>query len=132
MAKGLWAGSHWLAVAIDATDHFVVAERETPFIERILAVYIFDQNEVAHLCEAEASHYLHGVHYSVILKEDTPDDIAEYIDEIYGVGGPDDTYMHAWRLQDPENVLDVSDRFADDDYGALDDTVEFLRCNRVW
>jgi len=131
MAKGLWAGSHFMAVAIDATDHFVIAE---PFIERLLAVYIFDQNEITHLCEAEASHYLHGVYYSVILKDDTPDDIAEYIDEIYGVGGPEDTYMHACRLDqlDPENVIDVSDRFADDDDDALDDTVEYLRGNRFW
>jgi hypothetical protein len=84
-------------IAINQTEFYAIEEQDRPFIRAIRAVYLYDRNEVTHLCEFTPSYYLIHLYDEVVLTDAGAalDDFQK--DEIYQryENEPsDNTYMH--------------------------------------
>lgn len=56
-------------IALDETEFYRLPVEHAPYIDRILAVYLYDANERTHLCELTPSHYMHFLYHVVHLTE---------------------------------------------------------------
>jgi len=125
-------------IAIDETGHYTFPAEHQPYIEKILAVYLYDANERTHLCELTASHYLRFLHHVVHFTESgdyLPDDdeMREELRTDYEVENfNEDCYMHCADLErlekagTPENYYTYGATeipYEDSDY---DDQIEGL------
>jgi hypothetical protein len=84
-------------IAIDETSHYAIEEQDKPFIRQIRAVYLYDRNEVTHLCEFTPSYFLIHLYDEVVLTDAGAalDDFKQ--DEIfqrYENEPSDNIYMH--------------------------------------
>ena len=86
---------HWKCIALDSTRHWRIAPEDTPFIEKILTVYIVNTNEVTHLCEATPSYFLIFQAHSIVTRGDVSEDVRERLNTSYELEPGEDTYMHA-------------------------------------
>lgn len=123
-------------IGIDETEFYTFLAEHAPYIDRILAVYLYDANERTHLCELAASNYLRFLHHVVRLTEagvNLSDEKKEELYTEYETNNPNDNqYMHCLTLEQlakvgpPENyyhygATEVS--YEDSDY---DDQIEGL------
>ena len=84
-------------VAIDETEHW--REDIVAACKKIKAVYMYDENQHTHLCEAAPSHYLIHLYNFADTDEEISD---EMYDNIYdGNGDEDNIYVH---VSDIENM----------------------------
>lgn len=112
-------------IAIDETEFYTFPAEHAPYIDRILAVYLYDRNERTHLCELTASNFMRFLHHVVRLTEageNLSDEEREKLYDEYEVGNTgEDQYMHCTTLDrlakagTPENY---------DHYGATEVSYE--------
>lgn len=112
-------------IAIDETEHYTFPAEDAPYIDRILAVYLYDANERTHLCELTPSHFLRYLHHVVHLTEageNLSDERREELYTDYEVENfNEDVYMYCATLKrlaaagTPENY---------DHYGATEVSYE--------
>lgn len=123
-------------IAIDETEFYMFPAEHAPFINRILAVYLYDANENTYLCELTASHYMRFLHHVVRLTEAGENLSEEQRQELYDTyeieNRGEDQYMHSRDLRrlaaagTPENYEHYGDTevsYEDSDY---DDQIEGL------
>jgi hypothetical protein len=84
-------------IAMNQTEFYQIAEADKPFIRAIRAVYLYDKNQVTHLCEFTPSYYL--IHlYDEVMFTDAGADLDDFKqDEIfqrYEHCGSENVYMH--------------------------------------
>jgi len=56
-------------IGIDETSHYTFGPEHGLYIDRILAVYLYDANEHTYLCEVTPSHFMRFLHHVVRLTE---------------------------------------------------------------
>jgi hypothetical protein len=72
------------AVALDETEFYDIDPDDTPYIERIISVYLFDRNEIIRCCELTPSYYLiHLYDFIVFTADNINGDIQRLLDEKY-------------------------------------------------
>jgi len=130
-------------IAIDETGHYTFPLEHQPYIEKILAVYLYDANEYTHLCELTSSHFLRFLHHVVHLTEageNLSDERREEFYTEYEVENfNEDQYMQCSNLErlekasTPENyyVYGATEVSYDDcDYNEqMDSLIEHLNGN---
>ncbi len=86
----------WMVFSQDETEHFRIEPEDAPFIERILAVYIYNASETTNCCEIIPSYDMIGVYHTVHtqLGVECDDATRDRLDETYAHEGLDDCYMH--------------------------------------
>jgi len=90
-------------IALDKTRHYMFPEKHAPYIDRILAVYLYDANERTHLCELTASHFMRFLYHIVHLTEagknlSEKEQYALY-EEYESNNHSEDQYMHCHILK---------------------------------
>jgi len=84
-------------IAMDQTRYYAIEEQDRPFIRQIRAVYLYDRNEVTHLCEFTPSYFLIHLYDEVVLTDAgaaLDDHRQDEIYQRYENCGSEDTYMH--------------------------------------
>jgi hypothetical protein len=95
----------WYAVVFNETAYCNLQE-SSPFIEKMISVYIYNANSVTHLCEITPSYFLAHVYDDVVFKdeafagmpeaeaEEKREEICDKLLHGPGSGVDQDTYMH--------------------------------------
>ena len=121
-------------IAIDETAHYTFGE-DRPYIEKVLAVYLYDANERTHLCELTPSHFMRFLYNTVVptqAVDDLSDDQQEALYDTYEIENfGEDQYMHCADLErlakaDPKLYLNYGDTEVDYDESDYDDQIEGL------
>ena len=90
-------------IAIDETELYTFPEEHKPYIEKILAVYLYDANERTHLCELTASHFMRFLYHTAVLTEEgealDDDKVEKLYDEYELENYNEDQYMHCADLE---------------------------------
>jgi hypothetical protein len=105
-------------IAVNQTEFYQIKEQDKPFIRAIRAVYLYDRNEVTHLCEFTPSYFLIHLYDEVILTNAGADQDAFRQDEIfqrYEYCGSEDTYMHC---HDVDQLARSGKRFTHHKHGS--------------
>jgi hypothetical protein len=95
-------------VALDETDHYVIADEDKPKIEKIMGVYLFDKNEVTHCCELTPSYWLIHLYDEVVCAKEVDDEERSRLDEEYGHEDAEDIYVHC---RDIERIIEKAERW---------------------
>ena len=123
-------------IAIDETKFYTFPAEHAPYIDRILAVYLYDASERTHCCELTPSHFMIFLYHVVRLTkagESLSDEergklYDEYEIENYG----EDCYMHCRDLErraeagTPENYYNYGATEVSYEDSEYDDQIEGL------
>lgn len=90
-------------IAIDETVHYTFPVKDRPYIEKVLAVYLYDANERTHLCELTPSHYMYFLYNTVIPTnaiDELSDEQREALYDLYEIENfGENQYMHCSDLE---------------------------------
>jgi len=130
-------------IALDETGLYFFPKEHVPYIDQILAVYLYDANERTHLCEMTPSHFMRFLHHVIHLTKagrDLSDEQREALYNVYEIENPNvDQYMHCRTLErlaaagtpknyDHHGATEVS--YDDSDYDEqIEDLIEYFNGN---
>ena len=121
-------------VALDETYAYYIKEKDKQFIKTIRGVYLYNKNEITHLCEITPSYYLIHLYDQVILTnaaEQLGDFGKDDLYQTYEYRGGENIYVHCHQIDKMEGDRskyhlygETGVSYDDSDY---DDQMEGLR-----
>lgn len=87
------------ALALNETRYYAIEREHQPYIRKIRGVYLFDRSRQTRCCEITPSYYLMHLYDSVIYTDETPEDLIDTLDQLYGHCGGDDQYVHCHEIE---------------------------------
>jgi hypothetical protein len=100
------------------------------WIKQIVNTYVYNQNEYTYCCEMTPSHWLEPVYTSIVVNDDTPDDIREDLYDKYGNTSYEGCYMHVSAVKaHVEKNPKMHDVYGEAE--SIDDAREYYQGNYV-
>lgn len=103
-------------IKLDHTEYFSIAEADKPYINKIMAVFLYDKNSHTHCCELTPSYWMNFLYHEIEFTEkgNALDEVG-YPSEEYDKreelldsyeNEPDDgMYVHVWNIDQLEEEL---------------------------
>ena len=86
------------AVALDETQYYRMLPGDEQYVERIMAVYVYDYHEETHCCEFTPSYYLEWAYTFIVWKKPPPVEVGERAEDYYCFADSESTYVHVRSL----------------------------------
>lgn len=93
-------------IAYNETSYYNIEDEHKPFIKAIRNVYLYDKNEITHLCEITPSYWLIWL-YTQVIFTDAGNELGDFekndiFEKYEQCGGNDNIYVHCHEVDQVE------------------------------